>query len=103
MQRPIQLTVPGSGEPMATLLAAGGLDRRGAAVAGVVVAAREPVHRAAVPDDLRGQYRPDPVDLGSRSCPRQSPRLRCPRGCAPARRPAAADRPPGPGTAAGVG
>ena len=49
---------------MAALLAAGGLDRRGAAVAGVVVAAREALDRAAVSDDLRGQHRPDSVDLG---------------------------------------
>src|SRR6185312_234879 len=63
VQRPIQLTVPGAGEPMTTLLPAGGFDRCGAAVAGVVVAAREPFHRATVSDDLRGQHRPDPVDL----------------------------------------
>ena len=56
VQRPIQLTVPGAGEPMTTLLPTGRFDRCGAAGAGVVVAAREPFDRAAVSDDLCGQY-----------------------------------------------
>src|SRR3954454_17591297 len=63
MQRPIQLTVAGSGEPVAALLAAGGLDRRGAAVAGVVVAAREPFDWAAVPVAVRRQHGRVSVDL----------------------------------------
>src|SRR6185437_13541190 len=45
VQRPIQLTVPGAGEPVATLLAAGRFDWCGAAVAGIVVSAREPHDR----------------------------------------------------------
>src|SRR3954451_11995351 len=55
VQGAVELTVAGSGEPVAAVFAAGGLDRCGAAVAGVVVAGREPVHPAAVADDLRGE------------------------------------------------
>src|SRR3954452_16679237 len=73
VQRAVELTVPGSGKPVATLLAAGGLDRRRAAVAGVMVAGREAADRAAVPDYLCGQHRPDAVDWGqsgARGCDR---------------------------------
>jgi hypothetical protein len=48
VQRSIELTVPGPGKPMPALLPTGGLDRRGAAVAGVVVPRREAPDRAAV-------------------------------------------------------
>src|SRR3954464_1954825 len=48
VQGAVELTVACSGEPVSALLAAGGLDRRGAAVAGEVVAGREPLDRAGV-------------------------------------------------------
>src|SRR5215203_1196116 len=55
VQGAVELTVACSGESVSALLAAGGLDRRGAAVTGEVVAGRESLDRAGVPEDLRRQ------------------------------------------------
>src|SRR5918994_7290318 len=62
MQGAVELTVPGPGKPVSALLAAGDLDRRGAAVYGEVVAGRGPPHRAGVPEGLRRQDGADAVD-----------------------------------------
>src|SRR4051812_2641198 len=64
VQGAVEPTISGPGEPVAPLLAAGGLDRRRAAVAGEVVVRGEPLDRAGMPEDLRRQDRPDAGDLG---------------------------------------
>jgi hypothetical protein len=45
---------------------AGGFDRSGGVVAGVVPGAREPGDVTAVADEIGGDDRPNPVDLGER-------------------------------------
>ena len=64
VDRGVQLPVARPGQPVAADVSAGRLDRRGAAVAGVVVPAGEAGHVAAVGDDLRGQDGAEPSDLG---------------------------------------
>ena len=62
----IQLAVAAWVEPVPDDRAAGGFDRGGRVVAGVVPGAWEPADLAAVAEDVGGDDRPDPVQLGER-------------------------------------
>jgi hypothetical protein len=64
VQRAVELAVVGAVEPVAAQIAAGGLDRRGAGGAGVVVAVGEAADVTGVAEDLGGQDRAEAVDLG---------------------------------------
>ncbi len=60
----IELVVARPGQAVPAVVAAGRFDWRGAAVAGVVVPAREAGDVTAVRDDLGGDDRPEAVHLG---------------------------------------
>jgi hypothetical protein len=60
----VELPMPARVEPMPHDWAAGGFDRGGGVVAGVVPGAREPADVTAVADQVGGDDRPDPVEVG---------------------------------------
>jgi hypothetical protein len=64
VQGGVELPVATPVQPMPAQIAAGGLDRGGAGVAGEVVPVREAGEVAGVAHQLGGQHRPDPVHLG---------------------------------------
>ena len=66
VQRTVELSVTGPGEPVSAVLTAGGLNRCGPAVAGVVMSGRESADLPGVAQDLGREHRPDPVQGGQR-------------------------------------
>lgn len=54
VQGGVELAVAGPGEPVTALVAAGGVDRGGAAVAGVVMPTGESGYVTTMGEDLRG-------------------------------------------------
>src|SRR3954447_21579804 len=66
VDRGIELSVTQPAQAVPSVLAAGGVKGCGAVVAGVVVAGGEAADVAAVTENLRGDDRPDPADLGER-------------------------------------
>jgi len=66
VQRVVDPPVPGARQPVPCLLAGGGVDRRGAVVAGELVLGGEPGHIPGLGEDPPGDHRPDPEQRGQR-------------------------------------